>query len=96
VETIRNRIIEAHRDFCNLAQEGGANITIYKHPGVQLYGLYLTDSHAIVTFHKHGRPRSNQVPTLVFGHGPAHEFFKKEITEIKKNSREWERIPLES
>lgn len=88
-EDIRSRINEAHRDFSALTVDGGARIKIFKHPGVQLYGLYLTANHAVVTFHKHGKPRSNRVPTLVFGEGPAHEFFENEIKEIRANSKEW-------
>jgi hypothetical protein len=84
-QKIQENVLETAQEFANLKPSFAADIRIYYRAGDPTYTCYHFDDKVLVTLYANRRKRGD-VPTLLFGQGTFHEFFKEDLAAIQDQS----------
>lgn len=87
-ETLKGDVLEAAKYFAEMRDKGEAKVQLFFRAGEPLYGLYKTDSSAIVTLYPHKKGRSTKIPTIAVERGEFLEFLVSDFNEAIDMARE--------
>ncbi|MFG2018943.1 hypothetical protein [Actinomadura geliboluensis] len=84
LSSLRQKIEETRAAFQELAQPGGAEVTVYYRPPYSVFSFYRFDSTAVITLYSHSRRRQPGVPTLICkAGGSLFQFVYDEISALR-------------